>query len=403
MEPETACSHQKNMSDVLRAGRRWAVAALAVGAVVTLTAGQARPHAASGWRIEKTFSGSGYFDAQAIAASGARNAWLLGLVPDPEPFFVVKRWTGRRWAAVPMPARLEPVIGPWELFSDIYTTSPKDTWFFPDLPDGATSAQYALRWNGSAWKISKVTARLDTVLDAAVFSASDVWAFGEAGPSFSSYGRAVVRRWNGTAWRTVTVPVGTPVTVDGVTPDDIWALGVSNATVGPANQVMIAMHWNGKRWSVPRLPAFPPVRKGYPWVATDIWAAGPKDAWVTLTPAINQQTGYSPPGLILLHWNGAAWTTVARSRTLGGVDGLTPDGHDGFWLTATSRANSNATDIVDYRHGTFTSYPAPAPRGYVDSVSGITAIPGTGSFWATGLLTSRKGDNQQTAILRFDP
>lgn len=58
---------------------------------------------------------------------------------------------------------------------------------------------------------------------------------------------------------------------------------------------------------------------------------------------------------------------------------------------------------VDYRHGTFTSYPAPAPRGYADSVSGIAAIPRTGSYWAIGLLTSSKGGRPQTAILRYDP
>ncbi|HLX51985.1 MAG TPA: hypothetical protein VKS82_26975 [Streptosporangiaceae bacterium] len=30
-------------------------------------------------------------------------------------------------------------------------------------------------------------------------------------------------------------------------------------------------------------------------------------AWVAETPAASQQTGSSPPGLILLHWDGSRW------------------------------------------------------------------------------------------------
>jgi hypothetical protein len=370
------------------------------------TSSQAAPTsltAASGWRIDKVFAGSDILDLQAIAASGARNAWLLGLVPNPEPTFVTQRWNSSHWVPVPLPARLSNVIGPWDLFSGVYTTSAKDTWFFPDLPDQMNPVQYALRWNGSRWATSEVTASPDTVLDAAVFSSSDVWTFGEAGPSFPNYGPAVVRRWNGKRWRTVSVPVGTPFSVDGVAPNDIWALGVSEATVHAAVQAVVAMHWNGSNWSTPRLPAFRPAQKGYPWVATAISATGSRDAWLTETPAVNQQTGFSPPGLILLHWNGSKWRTVARSRKLDGVTGLTADGHGGFWLTGTSSANPNEGEMIDYRNGTFTSQPAPTEPGYFGSASGIVAVPGTGSFWATETLIPVKTGGDESAVLRYTP
>jgi hypothetical protein len=47
-------------------------------------------------------------------------------------------------------------------------------------------------------------------------------------------------------------------------------------------------------------------------VATAIWAAGPRNAWVAETPAVSQQTGLGPAGLILLHWNGSRWATLCR-------------------------------------------------------------------------------------------
>jgi len=395
----------------MRRKLRWTAMALAAGTAMALTAGTAMARtagpapaqAASGWRVERILRGADLLDLQAIAASGADNAWLLGLVPDPEPAFVTQRWNGRRWVPVALPLRLRGVIGPWELDSGIYTTSPGDTWFFPVLPDRGTAIQYALHWNGSAWTTSEVTARPDIVLDAAVFGRRDVWAFGEAGPSVSGYGPALVRRWNGTAWRTVSVPVGTPVTVDGVAPDDIWALGVSQATVRRAHQAIVAMHWNGAAWSASRLPAFPPVSGGYPWVPTAITAAGPRDAWVAETPAVNQPTGFSPAGLILLHWNGSTWRTVVENRTLRGVTGLTPDGHGGFWLTAADPAHPGSGDIIDFRNGTFTSQPAPARPGYHGSASGIVAVPGTGSSWATGTLTPVRGGAAETDILRYTP
>ncbi len=370
---------------------------------MVIAAAQVPAQATSGWRIERVFEKSHFLDLQAIAASGADNAWLLGLVPAPEPTFVTQRWNGSRWVPIALPARLRGVIGPWELYSGIYTTSSSDTWFFPVLPDHFTPVQYAVWWNGSAWRISKVTASPDTVLGAAVFSGSDVWTFGEAGASFPDYGPAVVRHWNGTAWQPVSVPVGTPVTIDGVAPDDIWALGVSKATVHDVHQTIVAMHWNGAAWSAPRLPTFPPVHKGNPWVATAISASGPHDVWVAETPAVNQQTGFSPPGLILLRWDGSTWRTVARNRELRGVSGLTPDGHGGFWFTATDPANPNASDIVDYRDATFISQPAPAQQGYAGSASGIVAVPGAGSWWATGMLAAVKGGSIKTDILRYTP
>lgn len=386
----------------------WAATVLAAGAVIAATAlpSAALAKTVPGWRINTVFGQQHRLDLQAVAASGADNAWLLGLVPNPEPTFVTERWNGRRWASVALPARLTNVIGPWELYSNVYTTSPNDTWFFPVLPKKELVAnQYAVHWNGTAWKISEVTSSPDTVLDAAVFGSKNVWTFGTADVSFPDYGPAVVRHWNGRTWQKVSVPVGTPVTVDGVAPDDIWALGVSKATVDSLHQTTIAMHWNGRSWSSPRLPTLAPVKRGHPWVATAISASGPRSAWVAETPAVKEQTGTGPAGLILLHWNGSTWNTVARDMKMSGASGLTPDGHGGFWTTATdpAQAHSNGSDIIDFRSGRFITQRAPAQAGYAGSASGIVGVPGTGSFWATGMLTPLKSGGFKTDILRYIP
>src|ERR1700727_254477 len=168
----------------MRRKANWAATALALGTAIVMAAAPAQAQTVSGWRINKVFARPYLLHRQAVAASGMDNAWVLGLVPNPEPTFVTQHWNGHRWVQVPLPARLVNVIGPWELFSNIYTTSRRNTWFFPVLPRHSVPTQYALHWNGTAWTISEITSSPDTVLDAAVFSTRNVWVFGEGGSSF---------------------------------------------------------------------------------------------------------------------------------------------------------------------------------------------------------------------------
>jgi hypothetical protein len=390
------------METIMRHKPRWAAAAAAAvvaGAAIAACAAPVPARAASapaepGWRIERVFPEPDLIQ-WAFGESGADNAWLLeSPTTSNGQDFVIQRWNGSRWVPAAVPAQL-PGSEPAELGPGIYTTSPSDTWFFP-----ARGVQYALRWNGSAWTTSQVTATSDTVTGAAVFSSTDVWALGNA---ISSATRAW--HWNGTAWQAAPAPPDDTTSVDGVAPDNIWALGTPPYADPPVIVDVFVMHWNGTAWSAPRLPAFPPVRANYPWEPAAITATGPRDAWVALTP-VESPAAYPGPsegGLILLHWNGSTWRTVVETRALGDVTGLTLDGHGGFWLTTTDPANDEAGDIVDYRNGTFTSQPVPAPPGYTGTATDIVAVPGTGSFWAEGTMREDNGDNYETDLLHYNP
>jgi hypothetical protein len=70
---------------------------------------------------------------------------------------------------------------------------------------------------------------------------------------------------------------------------------------------------------------------------------------------------------------------------------------------AARRSNPGGGNIIDYRNGTFTSQSAPSQHGYLGSASGIIAVPGSATFWATGELTAVKGGAFLTDILRFAP
>jgi len=104
---------------------------------------------------------------------------------------------------------------------------------------------------------------------------------------------------------------------------------------------------------------------------------GPRQGWwAAETPAVNEQTGTGPAGLILLHWDGSTWNKVASDMKLTSTNiltRLTPDGHGGFWPTAS------------------------------DPARGIVAVAGTSSLWATGELVSRKNGACKADVLRYTP
>ena len=88
----------------MRRKANWAATALAVGTAMVMVAAPAQARTASGWRINQVFGQAHRLDLQAVAASGAASAALLGLVPNPEPTFVTERWNGQHWGIVKSPS-----------------------------------------------------------------------------------------------------------------------------------------------------------------------------------------------------------------------------------------------------------------------------------------------------------
>jgi hypothetical protein len=61
-------------------------------------------------------------------------------------------------------------------------------------------------------------------------------------------------------------------------------------------------------------------------------------------------------------------------------------------------------DIAHYSGGKWTFQAPPTESGYTDAVGDITAIPGTGSFWALGQLSPTSNSGLTSgAILKYGP
>ena len=90
--------------------------------------------------------------------------------------------------------------------------------------------------------------------------------------------------------------------VDGVAPDDVWAVGWHSARYGAQ---AVAVHWNGRRWRSAHLPFMgtsTSLRGVVALASDDVWAVG---AWTTPQTAKN----------LIMHWDGEEWTRVDAPRS----------------------------------------------------------------------------------------
>lgn len=265
----------------------------------------------------------------AIAASGAKNAWVAG-TSDTGGLLLEQR-NGSAWKRVAAPAGFGRNVN---FDYVIRSTSPTDMWTFPNAGDNNTS--YGLRWNGRSW--AKFTFGSARITAAAVFGPKSVWVFGWKGATglmllpYTAY-------YNGRAWKRWSVPV-VANSVIALSYSDIWDMG------GTSKGTDIAMHWNGRSWKALAIPALPKFH-GIAWLPYYAAATTARDLWVLDGLARDQVTGTGPPGAWLLHWNGSKWSVTAKNSSWW-LSGLTPDGHGGFWLTGEKTQTGGA--------GLFNSY-----------------------------------------------
>lgn len=157
-------------------------------------------------------------------------------------------------------------------------TSARDAWLVGDAARGASSAM-TQHWDGHSWKLVPSAPLPENRLDAELLavtatSPSDVWAVGDilfetkvpdpngGPPQAYQHTEGLIEHWDGQAWTRVTVPVPAPAwslfAVSASGPRDVWAVGTGGDR-GP-----LVLHFDGHAWTVvpaPRSPASPACSK----------------------------------------------------------------------------------------------------------------------------------------------
>ena len=275
--------------------------------------------------------GNTYYEALlGAAATSATNVWAVGgYVPQATNNTFVPlgvRWDGTSWKQASIP--LSSAGNGMEL--DAVSAVPgkaNDVWAVGGITAGLGYAGTAAEhWNGKTWKVVPTPnplANHGALHGVTAVSASNVWAVGTYA---NSMGVSVpfAEHWNGKAWKIVSMPnaSGTAgITLNGVTavpgsPNDVWAVGLTNQPSADISAAAVAEQWNGKTWKIVPTPSEPAPQPSGPQNATkselngvtavsanDVWAVG----WGSYDP-VTQEDGN--PITWVLHWNGTTWKHV---------------------------------------------------------------------------------------------
>lgn len=302
----------------------------------------------SAWSVEGTAE-----LLHGLWGSSQTDLWGVG------EFGTILHRVGSVWQSV-----TNPLSGTRVTVNGIWGSSPNDVW--------AVGNSAILHWDGSAWTSANMPLGFDLLAGNGVWGSSpnDVWAVGNVMDIKSLVVVSGAIHWDGTTWSAGPTAGMDVNAIWGSGPSDVWAVGGSWKW-GGAGEIQ---HWNGTAWSSVANPVAGNVRAL--GMLNGIWGSGPSDVW-----AVGWwQNG--PPGAdgaIILHWDGAVWSSVAHPQS-GGLGPIWGSGPNDVWAVAGS-------GTLRWDGTAWASMPGVTVRGvYGDQPVVMKAIWGSGpaDIWATG-------------------
>ncbi|WP_067826554.1 hypothetical protein [Actinomadura kijaniata] len=377
---------------------RFARRARVTGAVALMASGVAVWPASAAetprWRVFQTHRYDDTSSYHAVAASGKDNAWVFGETHpnDGRTRPIARRWTGRTWRDVPMPAELRL---PAHAGS---TTSPSNTWALVGMPDGGPT--YALRWDGREWSVSNKW-NDGLASDMVTFGPRDVWVLGysRAGAGIGTW------HFDGGTWKRANVGKLLPHRLSAVSAKDIWAVGAKQNT-GCGDRTIA--HFNGTAWKEVRVgkvlpPDIPQPETGGSYQCVflrDVAALSKKDVWVTgeVLRSDGEKDTYES---LLLRWDGRKWRRVnmPNGRT---PERMVSDGRGGLWFIGGESANDPEGAGTPLLHRTASGVWSTTridTRGRTARVSDLILIPRTRSLWGAGRVDT--SDTYDATVYRL--
>jgi hypothetical protein len=363
-----------------------AVPVVSVAAVLSagLTAAQAAPSAAAGWRVIKTIGPDNTDLTSIVAFRHGVAPWIGGAALSPKLEFYA---AVRRLAAGPQPlTALTAQLGTG--VNGLSATSPTNVWA---SLEGVTGGQVDRLAHGS-WHAYSFAISSDDILMAPVVTTGpkSTWALDEDFTTDAAYGY----HFNGSKWHRQVLPAA---------PDANSSLGYVSASSGrniwaltSVKDKWASLRYNGSRWQVIPFP-----RKLAPAGTTlggrQILALSAKNVWATI--GTETKTGLGP--LVLLHWNGSRWSKVAGKLPADSLAGaIASDGNGGIWLAAARRASAVPV-ILHFSRGRWSTFKVPTVKGKAVGIQELTLIPGTRSVIGTAIVPGLGESTDGTAVIKY--
>jgi hypothetical protein len=265
-----------------------------------------------------------------VACTSASSCWAAGqygnLGDGREKILnLTLHWNGRRWSKVSTPNPAGTRNNHVQVLDGVRCGSPADCWavgLFGVVGSKVILGNEVLHWNGRRWSTFEVpspggSGNEDFSELDGVSCTSDIncWAAGTYGNAATT-GHALNQalHWNGHKWFKVRTPNpdGTGAGSDNVliavtclSAHDCWTVGDTGGMTTTSATLNEAMHWNGTKWSVVRVPQ--PGGTAAEDVSTLSGArcTSPTNCWAV---GDQQKLGGANKNQIL-HWNGARWVS----------------------------------------------------------------------------------------------
>ena len=357
----------------VRGAAAGAAAALAAGGAATADAATPAAAPALAWHVVKQVHQGPDGGFAAIAAVGTEGGWAFAGDGTVAP--TAFRRSGATWTPAPFPGHRD------ERIVAAQATSATNVWTFTS--NGTRSR--ALRWNGRGWSVTGSFSR--EIAGAVVVSSADVWVFGD---QFQPGGVLGTWHYNGHIWTHV-AGLGGLHGGSALSASSIWAFGGTHVA-----------HYNGRTWTstsvASLLPPVIPSGLNDPAVMA-LYAQSPASVWAVGNG--NQEDDGGP--LVVLHYNGHAWSRVAESQTAGSeVFGqVAPDGRGGLWIPVPA-AEGGASHLMHYADGRLTAAVLPVAASRI-TVQAVAWVPGTFQALAGGLTHAPDnfGADNASVILHY--
>jgi hypothetical protein len=346
-----------------------------LGAIFAGTGALASPAAAShlapSWQVVDQVHGGALGQFTALTAVGRSGGWAFDGISAPAAW----RLSGSSWTRVPFPANSS-----GEFVVKVAATSPSDVWAFTD----GVAHSRVLRWNGHAWTVQKTFQR--AIGGAVVLSANDVWVFGQP---FIPGAYLGAWHYNGQVWTQVAGGADLEGG-SGLSANDIWAFDGSDVA-----------HWNGQAWTRTSVASLLPARQELNGPAvTGIYVQSPDSVYAIGNGNLEDEGG----PVVVLHYNGTAWTRVAEGNYGYGTQPLqqiAPDGQGGLWLPMPG-VDGQPSYLLHYSDGNLTPVALPVSSTKID-IDAVALIPGTTDLLAGGYThaASNQGSNVTAVVYRY--
>ncbi|HUZ56487.1 MAG TPA: hypothetical protein VMU94_28680 [Streptosporangiaceae bacterium] len=275
-------------------------------------------HAPAAWHVSLQVPGSSFPEFTAVTATSGSSAWAFAAVGSKAP--VAYQLSGSSWKSHSFPAKAGDSV------QAAASSSASNVWAF-------TFTGQVLRFNGSSWAAVKKFSKV--INSGVVVSSTDVWVFGSPGPGTWHY--------NGHSWTHSTSGSG----LNGgsaLSASSIWAYGGTSVA-----------HWNGSTWTKTSVASLLPknTQLSHSFVG-GIYAASASNVYAIGSGGRQDEGG----PLVLLHYNGHAWSRVAENTSLGDPTAVIPDGSGGVWIPVRTAFPGDGS-MEHYSHGALSSVRLP--------------------------------------------